>query len=246
MYNKRSKKLKAFLSFSLTLAFLSVFFLFHAKVYADGINYLFKVEQNISINSPYSKPHDSFDYILEPITKDAPLPEGSSRSYKFTLKSDDEKEININYQKAGEYKYKLYQLKTDIQDVDQDKEIYIIYIKITEKDGQLVQDEVSLVNSSDKKVEEMNFHNKYNIETERNKVEPKKPKEVRENPMDLESLDEDVDKTAKIRTNKIASLANVRTGIKENFILIILIMLVAINLFILINKGRDKEKVEKN
>lgn len=239
MYNKRSKKLKAFLSFSLTLAFLSVFFLFHAKVYADGINYLFKVEQNISINSPYSKPQDNFDYILEPITKDAPLPEGSSGSYKFTLKSDDEKEININYQKAGEYKYKLYQLKTDIQDVDQDKEIYIIYIKITEKDGQLVQDKVFLENSSDKKVEEMNFHNKYYIETESKNEEPNKAK-------DLGNLDDDIDGATKIKTNKLASLANVRTGIKENFILIILIMLVAINLFILTNKGRDKEKVEKN
>lgn len=59
-------------------------------------------------------------------------------------------------------------------------------------------------------------------------------------------MDDDIDGATKIKTNKLASLANVRTGIKENFILIILIMLVAINLFILTNKGRDKEKVEKN
>ena len=60
------------------------------------------------------------------------------------------------------------------------------------------------------------------------------------------SLEEDTDNGINKGTNKGSRLANVRTGIKENFILIILIMLVAINLFILTNKGRDKEKVEKN
>ena len=230
MYNKISIKLKAFLCFSLTLAFLSVFFLFHTKVYANSIDYLFKVGQKISINSPYSKPQDSFDYILEPLTKNSPLPEGSSGSYKFSLKGDEEKQINIEYQKAGEYKYKLYQDKSDIKNVDQDKEIYTIYIKIVEKDGQLVQDEVKLENSSYKKVEEMNFHNIYKIGNETNKKMLEKSK-------DLGILNKDI--------NKGSRLANVYTGIKENFILIILIMLVAINLFILINKGRDKEKVEK-
>lgn len=211
---------------SLTLAFLSVFFLFQTKVYANSIKYTLKVVQKISINSPYSKPQDSFDYILEPLTKNSPLPEGKSGIYKFSLKSDEEKQININYQEQGEYKYKLYQEKTNIPNVTQDKEIYTISIKIVEKEGQLVQDELIQENSTNKKVKEMNFQNIYKIKNETSEKIPKKFKEVS-------------------ALNKGSRLEKVYTGVKENFILIISTMLVAINLFILINKGRDKEKVEK-
>lgn len=211
---------------SLTLAFLSVFFLFQTKVYANSIKYTLKVGQKISINSPYSKPQDSFDYILEPLTKNSPLPEGKSGIYKFSLKSDEEKQININYQEQGEYKYKLYQEKTNIPNVTQDKEIYTISIKIVEKEGQLVQDELIQENSTNKKVKEMNFQNIYKIKNETSEKIPKKFKEVS-------------------ALNKGSRLEKVYTGVKENFILIISTMLVAINLFILINKGRDKEKVEK-
>lgn len=213
MYNKISIKLKALFCFSLTLAFLSVFFLFQTKSYAKSIDYTFKVGQTISINSPYSKPQDSFEYILEPISKDAPLPEAKNGSYNFTLKADEEKQINIEYQKPGEYKYKLYQDKTDINNVTQDKEVYTLFIKIIEKDGQLVKDEIMIKNSSNKKVEEMNFHNIYKI-TSQEKAKNKK---------------------------KISAV--VATGIKENFILLILIILVARRLYILINNSRDKEKV---
>lgn len=212
---------------SLTLAFLSVFFLFQTKVYANSIKYTLKVGQKISINSPYSKPQDSFDYILEPLTKNSPLPEGKSGIYKFSLKSDEEKQININYQEQGEYKYKLYQEKNNIPNVTQDKEIYTISIKIVEKEGQLVQDELIQENSTNKKVQEMNFQNIYKIKNETSEKIPKKFKEVS-------------------ALNKGSRLEKVYTGVKENFILIISTMLVAINLFILINKGRDKEKVEKN
>lgn len=213
MYNKISIKLKAFFCFSLTLAFLSVFFLFQTKAYAKSIDYTFKVGQNISINSPYSKPQDSFEYILDPISKDAPLPEAKNGTYNFRLKADEEKQINIEYQKPGEYRYKLYQNKTDIKNVSQDKEVYTLFIKIIEKDGQLVKDEVMIINSSNKKVEEMNFHNIYKIRSQE-KAKNKK---------------------------KISAV--VATGIKENFILLILIILVARRLFILINNSKDKEKV---
>ncbi|MBS4888993.1 MAG: hypothetical protein KHZ80_03030 [Anaerococcus vaginalis] len=213
MYNKISIKLKALFCFSVTLAFLSVFFLFHTKSYAKSIDYTFKVGQNISINSPYSKPQDSFEYILEPISKDAPLPEAKKGTYNFSLKADEEKQINIEYQKPGEYKYKLYQNKTDIKNVSQDKEVYTLFIKIIEKDGQLVKDEIIIINSSNKKVEEMNFHNIYKIRSQ---------------------------EKAK---NKKNSRTIVATGIKENFILLILIILVARRLFILINNSKDIEKV---
>ncbi|MDU7163252.1 MAG: FctA domain-containing protein [Anaerococcus vaginalis] len=203
-----------------------MFFLFQTKVYANSIKYTLKVGQKISINSPYSKPQDSFDYILEPLTKNSPLPEGKSGIYKFSLKSDEEKQININYQEQGEYKYKLYQEKTNIPNVTQDKEIYTISIKIVEKEGQLVQDELIQENSTNKKVKEMNFQNIYKIKNETSEKIPKKFKEVS-------------------ALNKGSRLEKVYTGVKENFILIISTMLVAINLFILINKGRDKEKVEK-
>ncbi|MDU2830702.1 MAG: FctA domain-containing protein [Anaerococcus sp.] len=190
-----------------------MFFLFHTKVYAKNIDYTFKVGQNVSINSPYSKPQDNFEYILEPISKDAPLPEAKNKTYNFSLKADEEKQINIEYQKPGEYKYKLYQNKTYIKNVTQDKEVYTLFIKIIKKDGQLVKDEIMIINSSNKKVEEMNFHNIYKI-TSQEKAKNKK---------------------------KISAV--VATGIKENFILLILIILVARRLFILINNSRDKEKV---
>lgn len=163
---------------SLTLAFLSVFFLFQTKVYANSIKYTLKVGQKISINSPYSKPQDSFDYILEPLTKNSPLPEGKSGIYKFSLKSDEEKQININYQEQGEYKYKLYQEKTNIPNVTQDEEIYTISIKFVEKEGQLVKDELIQENSTNKKVEEMNFQNIYKIKNETSEKIPKKSEEV--------------------------------------------------------------------
>lgn len=213
MYNKISIKLKALFCFSLTLAFLSMFFLFQTKAYAKGVDYSFEVGQNVSINSPYSKPQDNFEYILEAISKDAPLPDAKNETYNFSLKADEKKQINIEYQKPGEYKYKLYQNKTDIKNVTQDKELYTLFVKIIEKDGQLVKDEVMIINSSNKKVEEMNFHNIYKI-TSQEKAKNKK---------------------------KISAV--VATGIKENFILLILIILVARRLFILINNSRDKEKV---
>lgn len=213
MCNKISIKLKALFCFSLTLAFLSVFFLFQTKAYAKGVDYSFDVGQNVSINLPYSKPQDSFEYILEPISNDAPLPEAKKGTYNFSLKADEKKQINIEYQKPGEYKYKLYQNKTDIKNVSQDKELYTLFVKIIEKDGQLVKDEIMIINSSNEKVEEMNFHNIYKI-TSQEKAKNKK---------------------------KISAV--VATGIKENFILLILIILVARRLFILINNSRDKEKV---
>ena len=213
MCNKINIKLKAIFCFSLTLAFLSVFFLFQTKAYAKGVDYSFEVGQNVSINSPYSKPQDSFEYILEAISKDAPLPESKNGTYNFRLKADEKKQINIEYQKPGEYKYKLYQNKTDIKNVSQDKELYTLSIKIKEKNGQLVKDEIMIINSSNKKVEEMNFHNIYKIRSQE-KAKNKK---------------------------KISAV--VATGIKENFILLILIILVARRLFILINNSRDKEKV---
>ena len=213
MCNKISIKLKALFCFSLTLAFLSVFFLFQTKVYAKGVDYSFEVGQNVSINSPYSKPQDSFEYILEPISNDAPLPEAKKGTYNFSLKADEKKQINIEYQKPGEYKYKLYQNKTDIKNVSQDKELYTLFVKIKEKDGQLVKDEIMIINSSNEKVKEMNFHNIYKIRSQE-KAKNKK---------------------------KISAV--VATGIKENFILLILIILVARRLFILINNSRDIEKV---
>ncbi len=164
MYNKISRKLKKCTRILAALVFLFAFFLSNPKAYADDLSESIKVSQKISINSPYAKPQDSFTYILESVSKDAPLPEEASGSYKFSLRGDETKDLSITFTKAGEYTYKLYQEKSDIKNVTQDKEVYTIIIRIGEVDGKLVKEVLVINNSSGKKVENIEFHNIYKIE----------------------------------------------------------------------------------
>ena len=94
MYNK-IRKLKKGTSLLMALVFLFAFFLSNSKAYADDLSEPIKVSQKISINTPYAKPQDSFTYILESVSKDAPLPEGASGSYKFSLRGDETKDLSI-------------------------------------------------------------------------------------------------------------------------------------------------------
>lgn len=173
MHNKISKRFKTFLNLMTAFVFLSVFFLCSTKAYADSLSVPIKVKQIISINSPYAKPKDSFDYRMEAVNKDAPLPDGKSETYTFSLNGDEEKQFNIEYQKPGDYTYKIYQLKNnDIKNVIQDETVYTISIKIIERDGNLLRDLIIIKNSSGKKVEEIIFHNQYKIEDTDRPEEP--------------------------------------------------------------------------
>ena len=102
MYNK-IRKFKKCTRILAALVFLFAFFLCQPRVYADGLSESIKVSQKISINSPYAKPQDSFTYILEAVSKDNPLPEGASGSYKFSLRGDETKDLSITFTKAGEF-----------------------------------------------------------------------------------------------------------------------------------------------
>lgn len=247
MYNK-IRKLKKGTSLLMALVFLFAFFLSNTKAYADDLSEPIRVSQKISINTPYAKPQDSFTYILEAVSKDAPLPEGASGSYKFSLRGDETKDISITFTKAGEYTYKLYQEKSDIKNVTQDKEVYTIIIRIGEVDGKLVKEVLVIKNSSGKKVENIEFHNIYKIEEETpgvpekpgntdNPEKPDKP-EKPEKPHNPEKPNTGNDKKDKTKT-----ISNVKTGVREIGFQVLLIMLIAIGALKALDKSKNKINV---
>lgn len=247
MYNK-IRKLKKGTSLLMALVFLFAFFLSNSKAYADDLSEPIRVSQKISINTPYAKPQDSFTYILEAVSKDAPLPEGESGSYKFSLRGDETKDLSITFTKAGEYTYKLYQEKSDIENVTQDKEVYTIIIRIGEVDGKLVKEVLVIKNSSGKKVENIEFHNIYKIEEETPAVpekpgdtdkpdKPEKP-EKPEKPQNPEKPNKRNDKKDKTKT-----MSNVKTGVREIGFQVLLIMLIAIGALKVLDKSKNKINV---
>lgn len=238
MYNK-IRKLKKGTSLLMALVFLFAFFLSNSKAYADDLSEQIRVSQKISINTPYAKPQDSFTYILEAVSKDAPLPEGASGSYKFSLRGDETKDLSITFTKAGEYTYKLYQDKSDIKNVTQDKEVYTIIIRIGEVDGKLVKEVLVIKNSSGKKVENIEFHNIYKIE-EKTPGVPEKPgnTDKPEKPQNPEKQNKRNDKKDKTKT-----MSNVKTGVREIGFQVLLIMLIAIGVLKALDKSKNKINV---
>lgn len=248
MYNKISRKFKKCTRILAVLVFLFAFFLCQPRAYADGLSESIKVSQKISINSPYAKPQDSFTYILESVSKDAPLPEGASGSYKFSLRGDETKDLSIIFTKAGEYAYKLYQEKSDIKNVTQDKEVYTIVIRIGEVDGKLVKEMILIKNSSGKKVENIEFHNIYKIEEKTpgvpekpgNTDKPDKPEkpDKPDKPHNPEKPNKRNDKD-----NKTKTISNVKTGVREIGFQVLLIMLIAIGALKVLDKSKNKINV---
>lgn len=241
MYNK-IRKLKKGTSLLMALVFLFAFFLSNSKAYADDLSEQIRVSQKISINTPYAKPQDSFTYILESVSKDAPLPEGASGSYKFSLRGDETKDLSITFTKAGEYTYKLYQDKSDIENVTQDKEVYTIIIRIGEVDGKLVKEVLVIKNSSGKKVENIEYHNIYKIE-EKTPGVPEKPgntdkPDKPEKPQNPEKPNKRNDKKDKTKT-----MSNVKTGVREIGFQVLLIMLIAIGALKALDKSKNKINV---
>lgn len=247
MYNK-IRKLKKGTSLLMALVFLFAFFLSNSKAYADDLSEVIRVSQKISINTPYAKPQDSFTYILESVSKDAPLPEGANGSYKFSLRGDETKDLSITFTKAGEYTYKLYQEKSDIKNVTQDKEVYTIIIRIGEVDGKLVKEVLVIKNSSGKKVENIEFHNIYKIEEGTpavpekpgNTDKPEKPEkpDKPEKPQNPEKPNKRNDKKDKTKT-----MSNVKTGVREIGFQVLLIMLIAIGALKALDKSKNKINV---
>lgn len=248
MYNKISRKFKKCTRILAALVFLFAFFLSNPKAYADDLSESIKVSQKISINSPYAKPQDSFTYILEAVSKDNPLPEGASESYKFSLRGDETKDLSITFTKAGEYTYKLYQEKSDIKNVTQDKEVYTIVIRIGEVDGKLVKEMILIKNSSGKKVENIEFHNIYKIE-EKTPGVPEKPgntdKPDKPEKSDKPDKPHNPEKPNKRndKDNKTKTISNVKTGVREIGFQVLLIMLIAIGALKVLDKSKNKINV---
>lgn len=246
MYNKISRKLKKCTRILAALVFLFAFFLYQPRAYADDLSESIKVSQKISINSPYAKPQDSFTYILESVTKDAPLPEGAKGSYKFSLRGDETKDLSITFTKAGEYTYKLYQEKSDIKNVTQDKEVYTIIIRIGEVDGKLVKEVLVIKNSSGKKVENIEFHNIYKIEEGTPGV-PEKPgntdKPEKPDKPDKPDKPHNPEKPNKRNDKDNKTISNVKTGVREIGFQVLLIMLIAIGALKALDKSKNKINV---
>lgn len=245
MYNK-IRKLKKGTSLLMALVFLFAFFLSNSKAYADDLSEQIRVSQKISINTPYAKPQDSFTYILEAVSKDAPLPEGASGSYKFSLRGDETKDLSITFTKAGEYTYKLYQDKSDIENVTQDKEVYTIIIRIGEVDGKLVKEVLVIKNSSGKKVENIEYHNIYKIE-EKTPGVPEKPgntdKPDKPEKPDKPDKPHNPEKPNKRNDKDNKTISNVKTGVREIGFQVLLIMLIAIGALKALDKSKNKINV---
>ena len=249
MYNKISRKFKKCTRILAALVFLFAFFLYQPRAYADDLSEVISISQKISINSPYAKPQDSFTYILESVTKDAPLPEGARGSYKFSLRGDETKNLSITFTKAGEYTYKLHQEKSDIKNVTQDKEVYTIIIRIGELDGKLVKEMILIKNSSNKKLENIEFHNIYEIEDDNpdkpgNPDKPEKPQDPEkpenpdkpQNPNKPEKPTKPMDKDSGTKTK---TKTNVKTGVREIGVELFLIMLFAMGVLKLLAKKKS-------
>lgn len=162
--SKIVKKFKILVLFCTVLAFVSNFYISLHKVNAQSLaTFSFTVEQNIQINNDYSKPKTNFSYILEAVTKDAPLPEGAKGIYVFSINSDSYKNISIDYFKTGKYKYKLYSLKDEtIKYVNYDKEVYTLEIEVVNTiTGVVVKS--TIYDSNYHKVSQIKFTNVYNI-----------------------------------------------------------------------------------
>lgn len=162
--SKIVKKFKILVFFCTVLAFVSNFYVHLQKVNAQSLaTFSFTVEQNIQINNDYSKPKTNFSYIIEAVTKDAPLPEGAKGIYVFSINSASYKNISIDYFKTGKYKYKLYSINDEtIKYVNYDKEVYTLEIEVVKTITDVVV-KSTIYDSNYHKVSQIKFTNVYNI-----------------------------------------------------------------------------------
>ena len=162
--SKIVKKFKILVFFCTVLAFVSNFCVHLHKVNAQSLaTFSFTVEQNIQINNDYSKPKTNFSYIIEAVTKDAPLPEGAKGICVFSINSDSYKNISIDYFKTGKYKYKLYSINDEtIKYVNYDKEVYTLEIEVVKTVTDVVV-KSTIYDSNYHKVSQIKFTNVYNI-----------------------------------------------------------------------------------
>ncbi len=164
MYKTMKNRSKILMYFCTLLAFLSVFFSSSNMVRADsGITYSIKIKQDIRVNSDYSKPKDDITYVLEAVTNSAPLPDGASGKYTFTINGDGEKKLDISYKETGKYSYKVYQKENkNIKYLTQDKMVYNIDIEVINTVNGLVVKSM-VYDGTYHKVTDMEFTNTYDI-----------------------------------------------------------------------------------
>lgn len=214
---------------------LFMFFIFSVSSFASEIECSFVVEQYIKTDTAYSKPKDKFTYVLEPLTKNAPLPNSQKDKFLFSLLGEESVEIKIKGFSSGEYLYKLYQQKRD--DLDgciQDEIVYTILIKTRSING-AVCPYVSLIKDNvGYKHDRIKFINKYNI-AEKGNV----PRKDNTNKEELNNKESNVKvKPGKVVKHFIRSLPN--TAINVNLVNCLLLWLISFFfIFLYIKKNRE-------
>lgn len=168
------KKNKIFKTLSLctTLAFLFTFFLKLDILNADCFHSI-KVNQKIEIEDSFIKPKDNFNYVIKAITKDAPLPNGESYVFNFSLKGDEEKTFDINFTKEGDFVYKVYQEKNEnLKNVKIDEKVYTIKVQVVKVQQGVKRKLYTIMDDTGHKCEDIIFINKYNKKPSNDKTPP--------------------------------------------------------------------------
>lgn len=227
--------------FRLVLVIISLFMFFTVSVstFANEIECSFVVEQCIKIDTAYSKPKDRFTYVLEPLTKNAPLPNSQKDKFLFSLVGEQSLEIKIKGFSQGEYLYKLYQEKRD--DLDrciQDSRVYTILIKTRSINGS-VYPYVSLIkDNTGYKHDCVKFINEYNIKDKGNV--PKKNDTNKKNLKDDPNIKVKPGKVIKHIMNPLPN-----TAIDVNLVNCMLLWIISFFFIFLYLKKNRKDFIDK-
>lgn len=138
----------------------------NTHVYAANkeVSIILPLRQVVTTETTKNVEDFSFDYCLEALSENAPLPEGNQGStYNFFLTGNMEKNIGvIRYENVGVYKYSLYQIHMDdVENFTYDTKVYTITVYIKwDRDGNLIA-EIIGDNGSGEKPEILEFVNTY-------------------------------------------------------------------------------------
>ncbi|TDW20627.1 pilin isopeptide linkage protein [Breznakia blatticola] len=138
----------------------------NTHVYAANkeVSIILPLRQVVTTETTKNVEDFSFDYCLEALSENAPLPDGKDGStYTFSLTGNMEKNIGvIRYENVGVYKYSLYQIHMDdLKNFTYDTKVYTLTVYIKwDRDGDLIA-EIIGDNGSGEKPEKLEFVNTY-------------------------------------------------------------------------------------
>lgn len=137
--NKRMPKVMVIACAVTVMLLLSFLYPGH-RVLATEQSLVLPVHQEIRGNSPYPKPKEAVHYRLEAVDE-APLPEGTTGSYDFTIKGENTYQLHFQHLPKGTYHYKLYQLpQPSTSRLAEDSSTYTIQLEVFQSnDGMVIR-----------------------------------------------------------------------------------------------------------